>query len=108
TPPATTYPSGTSTKRSNSRPRLSISIRHRHRAQRQALARGELFGRALELAASGQDVAPARRAHRRGVAGIEDDLGKFLDSLPIRALVSGAGPWIERDEVDLRRDAREQ
>src|SRR5262249_28909812 len=64
--------------------------------------------RALELAASGEDVAPARRAHRRGVAGIEDDLGKFLDSVPIRALVSGARPWIEWNEVDLRRDAREQ
>src|SRR5262245_9669787 len=105
---ATKDPSGTSTNRSSSRPRLSISIRHRHRAQREALARGELFGRALELAASGQDIAPARCAHRRGVAGIEDDFGKFLDSLPIRALVPGAGPRIERDEVDLRRDAREQ
>src|SRR5262245_66688895 len=88
-------------KRSSSRPRLSISIRHRHRAQRQPLARGELFGRALELAASGQDVAPARRTHRRGVAGIEDDLGKFLDSLPIRALVPRAGPRMERVKVDL-------
>src|SRR5262249_42875281 len=104
----TNYPTGTRTKRGSSRPRLSISIRHRHRAQRQALARGELFGRALELAASGQDVAPARGAHRRGVAGIENDLGEFLDSLPIRALVGGAGPRIERDEVDLRRNAREQ
>src|SRR6266540_3522516 len=89
-------------------PRLSISIGHRHRAQRQALARGELFACALELAAGGENIAPARRAHRRSIAGVENNLGEFLDPLPIRAFVSGAGQRIERDEVDLRRNAREQ
>src|SRR5262249_52890582 len=61
-----------------SHPFAAVLIRHRHGAQRQALARGELLGGALELAAGGEDVASARRAHRRGIAGIEDDLGEFL------------------------------
>src|SRR6266516_4610410 len=85
-----------------------ISVRHRHGTQREPLARGKFFGRALELAAGGEDVAPARCAHRRGVAGAEHNLGELLDPLPLRAFVSAAGPWIERDQVDLRRNAGEQ
>src|SRR5882757_3982811 len=83
-------------------------IRHRHGAQREALAGGQLLGRTLELAAGGKDVASARGAHRRGVAGIDDDLGELLDLLPVRAFVFAARPRIERNQVDLRRNALEQ
>src|SRR3954451_1521780 len=69
----------------------------------QPCPRPELLGLALELAAGGEDVAAARGAHRRGVAGPEHDLGKALDALPVRALVLRAGPGVERDQVDLRR-----
>src|SRR5689334_4697380 len=85
-----------------------ISIRHRHRAQRLALAGGELFRLRLQLAAGGEDVAAARGAHRGGVAGVEDIFGEFLDLLPVGALVTRARPGIERDQVDLRRNALEQ
>src|SRR6478672_1229861 len=105
---ARTYPSGTRRKRKSSRPRLPISVGHRHGTQRQALARGEFLARALELPASGEDIAPARRAHRRGITGIENDLGESFDLLPVGAFVFGVGPWIERNEVDLRRNSREQ
>src|SRR5436190_21402668 len=56
----------------------ATSVRHRHGAEREPLACRELLGRALELPARRQDVAPARRAYRRGVAGVEHDLGKSL------------------------------
>src|SRR6478672_9760878 len=105
---ARTYPSGTRRKRKSSRPRLPISVGHRHGTQRQALAHGELLARTLELAASSEDIAPARRAHRRGIPGVENDLRESFDLLPVRAFVFGAGPWIERNEVDLRRNSREQ
>src|SRR5262245_54233013 len=105
---ARTYPSGTRRKRKSSRPRLSISVGHRHGAQGQALARGELFTGAFELPASGEDIAPARRAHRRGITGVENDLGEPFDLLPVGAFVFGAGPWIEWNEIDLRRNSREQ
>src|SRR5687768_7275707 len=63
------------------------SIRHRHGAQRQALAGGELLRRALELAAGRENVAAARRAHRRGITGVEHHLGELLDLVPVGALV---------------------
>src|SRR5262245_19972374 len=84
--------------------RPEASIRHRHRTQREAFARRELFGRALELAAGRQDVAAARRAHRRSVTGIENDLRESLDLIPLRAFVPGARPRIEGDQVDLGRN----
>src|SRR5207237_341194 len=73
-----------------------------------ALARGKLLGRALELSAGGEDVAAAGRAHRRGIARIEHDLGEFLDLLPVRAFVAGAGPRVERNEIDLGRNALQE
>src|SRR6266550_8389776 len=60
------------------------SFRHRHGAQRHALARGELLGRALQLTASGKNVAPAWRANRRRIAGVEHHFGKLLYRLPVR------------------------
>src|ERR1044072_3749777 len=84
------------------------SIRHRHRAQRHAFACREFFRRTLELAAGGKDVAPARRAHRRRIARIEDVFGELLDLLPVGAFVIATGPRIERTEIDLGRDALER
>jgi hypothetical protein len=64
---------------------------------------------ALQLAAGGEDVAAARRAHRRGVAGVEDIFGEFFDLIPVRAFVCCVpGHGIERNEIDLGRDALEQ
>src|SRR5215472_19172114 len=106
---ATVPPSGTRSTRSSRRTTVSMRlIRHRHGAQRHALARREFLGCALELAAGGEDVAPARRAHRRRIAGVEDVLGKFLDLLPVGAFIAAARPRIERDQVDLGRNALEQ
>src|SRR6476646_6511264 len=114
---ATQPPSGTSSRRIKKRPmNISQTVRecvlnasglvgHCHGAQRQPLAGAELFGRALELAAGGEDIAAARRAHRRGVTGVEHDLGEFFDLVPVRAFVLAAGPRVERDEIDLGRNA---
>src|SRR6185312_9294075 len=85
-----------------------FSIRHRHGAQRLALARGQFFGLRLQLAAGGEDVAATRRADRRRVAGVEDIFGELFDLLPLRALILGARPRIERDQIDFRRNALEQ
>src|SRR5262245_18634247 len=76
-------------------------IRHRHRTQCHALARRELLGRALELAAGCENIATARRAHRRRIAGIEHDLGEFFDLVPVRAFIAGTGPGIERKRLIL-------
>src|SRR6185312_16964616 len=64
-------------------------------------ARPEFLALALKLAAGGENVAAARRAHRARVAGVEHDLREALDSFPVRAFVSASRPGIERDEVDL-------
>ena len=76
--------------------------------QHEAGAGAQLFGFALQLAAGGQNVAAARRAHRARIARVEHDLGKALDGLPVRAFVGAARPGIERNEVDLGRQALEQ
>src|SRR6185436_9616867 len=47
----------------------------------------------------------ARGAHGARIARFVDDLGEALDLLPVGALVSGARPGVERDQVDLGRDA---
>src|SRR6516162_1412919 len=86
----------------------SSSIRHGHGAQRHALVRRELLARALELTAGGEDVAAARRPYRRRIAGVEYDLGKLFDRVPVRAFVAGAGPGIEGDQIDLGRNALQQ
>src|SRR6516164_10066711 len=79
-----------------------ISVCHRHGAEREALARRQLFGRAFELSASGKNIASPRRAHRRGIARGEHDLREFFDLPPIGALAFRAGPRIKRDQIDLR------
>src|SRR5215218_9853354 len=71
-------------------------------------AGADLLALALQLAAGGEDVAPARRADRRGVAGAVEDGREGLDSPPVGALVGAARPRIERDQVDLGRDALHQ
>src|SRR5438034_11604440 len=53
---------------------------------------------ALQLAAGRHDVTAARRAHRARIAGAVHHLGEFLDLLPVRALIGGVGPAIERDQ----------
>src|SRR4051812_33798502 len=68
------------------------SVRHRHRAQRLAFAGRQFFGFGFQLPAGGEDVAAARGAHRGGIAGVENILGKLFDSVPVRALVGRAGP----------------
>src|SRR4051812_33394967 len=59
--------------------------------------------RGLELATSRVDVAPARRAHRRGNAAFEDDVAEGPDPRRVGAFVGRAGPRVERDQIDLRR-----
>src|SRR3954454_3195370 len=76
--------------------------------QHEPRAGAQLFGLALELAAGGQDVPPARGADRRGVAGSEDDLREAFDALPIRAFIAAARPGIEGNQVDLGRDALQE
>src|SRR5438552_5696806 len=88
--------------------KTGASIRHRHGAQRLPLARRQFFGLRFQLAASGEDVAAARRAHRRGIAGVENIFGEFFDLVPVRALIPGARPRVERNEVDFCRNALEQ
>src|SRR5215467_13562038 len=94
--------SSTHTMRPTSRIAL---LRHGRRAQRQSLAGRELGGCTLELPASGQDVASARGADRRRIAGAKDDCGELLDHIPIRTRKRGARPWIERDQIDFGRNA---
>src|ERR1039457_3995544 len=54
---------------------------------------------------SAPSSASARRAHRRGIAGVEHDLRELFDLLPVRAFVFRARPGIERNEIDLGRNA---
>src|SRR5207248_8530074 len=61
-----------------------------------------------ELATGGRDVAAARRAHRRRIAGGEDDVGERRDRRRGRTFKGRARPWIERDQVDLGGDALEE
>src|SRR5690606_29042750 len=65
----------------------------------------QLLALGLQLAAGGQDVAAARRADGRSVTRLVQDGGEGLDRLPVRALIIRARPWIERDQIDLGRDA---
>src|SRR4051812_19878969 len=76
--------------------------------QHQPRPRPQPLGLALELPAGGEDVAAARGANGAGVAGVEDNFGKPLDGLPIRTFVRRAGPGVERNEVDLRRQTFQQ
>src|SRR3546814_17439882 len=69
-----------------------------------ALAQAQAGG--FELAAGGEDVAAARRAHGRDVARPFKNRGEALDRGIVRALERRAGPGIERDQVDLRRTDR--
>ena len=61
--------------------------------------------RSLQLAAGGVDVAAARRAHRRRNARFEDDVAERPDPLVGRTFVGRAGPRVERDQIDLGRQA---
>ena len=53
------------------------------------------------MSAGGEDVPPAWRADRRGIASPVEDFRELFDRFPVRALVGAAGPGVERDEVDL-------
>src|SRR5215211_482240 len=107
--PATRQANRNPKKMTTRRPISAIgSVRHCHRAQRLAFASRQFFGLRFQLAAGGQDVAAARRAHRRGVAGVEDVFGEFFDLVPVRTLVTRARPRIERNQVDLGRNPLEQ
>src|SRR4051794_37696886 len=107
--PATRQAARNPKKITTRRPISAIeSVRHCHRAQRLAFARRQFFGLRFQLAASGENVAAARRAHRRGVAGVEDVLGEFFDLVPIRTLVTRARPRVERNQVDFRGNPLEQ
>src|SRR5436305_14720943 len=79
-----------------------------HRLKRHALADAEALALAFQLATGGEDVAAARGPDRRSVAGPVDDLGEALDRLPVGALIGGARPRVEGDEVDLGGNAGEQ
>src|SRR5215469_4189893 len=76
--------------------------------KRRALAAPRTDAVGFELAAGSEDVAPARGAHRRRITGGKDDVGKRLDRRVGRAFERCARPGVERDQVDLGRDALEQ
>src|SRR5688572_26017637 len=78
------------------------------RRQPAPFAGPQLLALALQLAAGRQDVAPARGADGRGVAGAVEDGGEGFDRLPVRALVLGPRPGVEGDQVDLGRNALQQ
>src|SRR4029078_10046031 len=63
------------------------------------------LGSSLHMATRAVDVAPARRTHGRRDARLEHDVAERPDAFVRRAFVSRAGPWVERDELDLRRQA---
>src|ERR1700722_18747048 len=86
----------------------NTSIRHRHGAKRLPFARRQFLGLRFQLAASGQDVAATRRAHRRGIAGVENIFRELFDLIPVRTLVARARPRVERNEIDLGRNALQQ
>src|SRR4051812_48467745 len=105
---AVMYPSGTRKRRRRKAAMRARLLRCDHRFQRHPFADAQALALALQLAAGGEDVAAARGADGRGVAGAVDDVGKALDGVPVRALVARPRPGIERDQVDLGRDAGEQ
>ncbi len=78
-----------------------------HGFQRDPVDLAHPFGFAFQLAAGGEDVAAPGGADGGCVAGFVDEVGELFDLLPRRALVVGAGPWVERDQVDLGRNALE-
>src|SRR6516164_4889261 len=84
------------------------SLRADAALEHQPGAGAQFLGLALQLTASGKDVASARRANGRGIAGVEHDLGEGLDAVPIRAFIARARPRIEGDEIDLGRNAAQQ
>src|SRR5581483_8892488 len=77
--------------------------------RRENSLRGRLLALALfqadavgfELAAGGEDVAAARRADRRGIAGAVDDIAEGLDRFVGRAFEGRARPGVEGNEIDL-------
>ena len=71
------------------------------RRERRGCAPAQPDARRFELAAGGEDVAAARGAHRRRIAGGEDDVGERRDRRVRRAFVGRAGPRVERDQIDL-------
>src|SRR4051812_45517414 len=81
--------------RSRNRSKVSPPSGGRDRALRPAQA----LARRLELAAGGQDVAPARGAYRAGVARILEDAGEGADAVVGGAGVGRARPGVERDQV---------
>src|SRR5215204_4120869 len=97
--PATRHAARKANRMTRRRPIRAIrSVRHRHGAQRLPLARRQFFSLRFQLAAGGEDVAAARRAHRRGIAGVENVFGEFFDLVPVRTFVSCARPRVERNE----------
>src|SRR6185312_5336679 len=100
TAPATKQAARKPKKVANRRPITAMwgSVRHRHCAQRVALAHRQFLRLGFQLPAGRKNVAAARRAHRRGIAGVEHVFGEFLDLLPVRAFILAAGPRVERNE----------
>src|SRR5690242_2382582 len=73
-----------------------------------AVAGAQPLGGRLELAAGGEGVAAARRAHRACIAGAVEDGGEALDGVAVGTFIGGARPGIERDEIDLGGNSLEQ
>ena len=57
--------------------------------EHQPRPRAQFLALALELAAGGENVAPARRAHRARIARVEDDLREALDRRPSPSIRRG-------------------
>src|SRR5258708_7825675 len=86
-------------------PGLPLRGRRRDGPLPRSLAARLLDAVGFELPAGRHDVLAARRAHRRGISRLEDDVTELPDRLARRAFVGRARPRIERDEVDLGGDA---
>src|SRR5690606_13609916 len=78
------------------------------RQQRVAIFLGEPFAFALELTAGSKDIAAAGRADGRGIALAIDDIGKAFDAARGRSAIVRTRPGVERDQIDLGRNAGEQ
>src|SRR3954447_19455330 len=59
--------------------------------------------RSLQLTAGRVNVAAARSPNRGRDSRVEDDVAERPDPRLVRAFVGRAGPWVERDQIDLRR-----
>src|ERR1039458_118369 len=67
-----------------------------------------VFHPARELPAGRVDIVPARPARRHDQPRSNQHFGKAADGLARRALETGIGEWVERNQVQLARHVAHQ